>query len=394
MDRLCEPELQPNGLLIGVLAIMLTPLFFWTLSPAIAETNLAPARRLPRLDITGFVDGNLEALGAYDAEWSQQTPAYTGDPGIDEVLQQRYDPTGRINLYWDTAGNVSLVRSNGNVELQLMEPATGDSSVSQTISIPPHATAVTFDLGVVASSSDSALNVLFNGTLLQSIPLSNEPSSSHVTVLLPASIASAGAFTFALTSPTQSAATITLGNFAIASIPNTAPTLVPTALTLPMIMPSVANNGILVSDLLGGISDPDPDARPGIAVVGADTLAGTLQYTLDDGTTWRSVGLVSNTNALLLAPDNATRLRFLPNPGFAGNIDSVLTFRAWDQTTGIAGLSGEYFDASNNGGTTAFSSATTNVSVRVVVPPTSSVSALPTFSPTTILLNWSGSDPS
>jgi hypothetical protein len=91
-------------------------------------------------------------------------------------------------------------------------------------------------------------------------------------------------------------------------------------------------------------------------------------HSLDNGVTWQNAGSVSDSNALLLAPDSATRLRYLPNPGFSGNITSAFTLRAWDQTTGIGGLSGEYYDASANGGTTAFSTGTNNVALQVVRP--------------------------
>ena len=61
-----------------------------------------------------------------------------------------------------------------------------------------------------------------------------------------------------------------------------------------------------------------------------------------------SLGSVSDGQALLL--DSVHRMRFVPNGGYAGS--ATLTFRAWDQTDGSAGATG---DASLNGGSSAFS---------------------------------------
>ena len=94
-----------------------------------------------------------------------------------------------------------------------------------------------------------------------------------------------------------------------------------------------------------------------------------LQYSQDGGLTWYAVGEVSDSAALLLSADAQNRLRFVPHPGFVGTIDNVFTFRGWDGTTGIVGMSGQYFDASSNGGSTAFSSATDAASIQVVVAP-------------------------
>ena len=135
--------------------------------------------------------------------------------------------------------------------------------------------------------------------------------------------------------------------------------------------------GILVSELLargaGGnpISDPDAGASRGIALTNIDRSLGTFQYTLvtnnpaeSDWINVEQAGAISDASALLL-PTTA-RLRYsttrvphhdAPSVFLAleSKLDAGLTFRAWDQTTGVAGGRG---DASVNGGSTAFSTAT------------------------------------
>lgn len=102
---------------------------------------------------------------------------------------------------------------------------------------------------------------------------------------------------------------------------------------------------------LDNVIDPDPAAQTGIAVTAASG-PGTWWYTIDYGTTWNSLGAVSNTSARLLIADSTTRLYFQGNPNFFGN--ATLTFRAWDRTSGV---NGGVASTTANGGSTAFSIA-------------------------------------
>ncbi|MBI5757713.1 MAG: tandem-95 repeat protein, partial [Planctomycetales bacterium] len=149
-------------------------------------------------------------------------------------------------------------------------------------------------------------------------------------------------------------------------------------------------NGILITDLLvrgadgNPITDPDAGAVEGIALTGInkiDGAFGTWEYTLvanpqvSDWINVESAGSISNTSALLLPADATTRLRFVttllprhnsqksdgspatPAQGFLPletKLDTGITFRAWDRTTGAAGGRA---NTATNGGTTAFSTA-------------------------------------
>ncbi|OQW99272.1 MAG: hypothetical protein BWK80_63235, partial [Desulfobacteraceae bacterium IS3] len=83
------------------------------------------------------------------------------------------------------------------------------------------------------------------------------------------------------------------------------------------------------------VSDPDGDPV-GIAVTHLDNSNGVWQYSLNNGSSWKNFGVVSDTSAVLLAPD--AKIRFVPDSEFNGVAE--ITFRAWDQSAGTSGISG------------------------------------------------------
>lgn len=96
--------------------------------------------------------------------------------------------------------------------------------------------------------------------------------------------------------------------------------------------------GGLVADLTRHVTDPDAGAVKGVAVVGIDNARGRWQVNLtgaNAAVAWADISsAVSPANALLLADDGNTRIRFLPNAGFTGF--AKITYKAWDQTNGKA----------------------------------------------------------
>ena len=121
--------------------------------------------------------------------------------------------------------------------------------------------------------------------------------------------------------------------------------------------------GIKVVDLMKtAVTDADADALSGIAVVGTDAvLTGAWQYSTDGGAGWSAVGLVSETNALLLAADDMTRVRFVPAAGSLGT--TWMDFRAWDLTDGLNADS--YTDVSVVGNDASFSADTARMTITV-----------------------------
>jgi 6-phosphogluconolactonase (cycloisomerase 2 family) len=158
-------------------------------------------------------------------------------------------------------------------------------------------------------------------------------------------------------------------NLAVLSTPNRAPLLDNTGTMVLRVTPNdePGNPGTLVSAILasaGGdrVADSDLTDKEGIAVVATDSTHGTWQYTVNGGTNWYNIGSVSETGARLLPANNVTRIRLVPAAGFTGLVANGITFCAWDGTTGTAGGLG---DASQRGGSSAFSIAMETAQVTV-----------------------------
>ena len=125
----------------------------------------------------------------------------------------------------------------------------------------------------------------------------------------------------------------------------------------------VTNSGTLVSTLISGrMTDTDTGAVQGIAVTAVNNTNGTWQYSINGGSAWTAFGTPSTATARLLAADANTYIRFVPNANWNGTVTGGIAFCAWDQTTGTAGSTA---DASTNGGTTAFSTATATAGITV-----------------------------
>ncbi len=116
----------------------------------------------------------------------------------------------------------------------------------------------------------------------------------------------------------------------------------------------------------GSITDTD-GAVEAIAITAIDNTKGTWQYSLDNGGSWSNIGAVSQTRALLL--DSNNRIRFVPKLNVIG--PSSISFRAWDGSSGVAGLTA---DVTRNGSGTAFSTALETAMVDVT-------NAAPSFAP-------------
>src|SRR5258705_12120810 len=180
-----------------------------------------------------------------------------------------------------------------------------------------------------------------------------------------------------LTATVPNDANIDVGNaFSIALRPsNAAPALDATrSPTLGTVSedPGAASGagGVLVSSLVDfaspsgqvdNVTDPDAGAQLGVAITAVDAQA-SAYYSLNGGSTWAPMGSLNNANALLLAADADNRIYVQPAANLNGTLSTALTFRAWDQA---AGLDGDIGDASTNGGSTPFSTATDGISLTV-----------------------------
>lgn len=131
---------------------------------------------------------------------------------------------------------------------------------------------------------------------------------------------------------------------------------------------STDHNGISIQSLISNltISDVDSLSKQGIAVYSVDDTFGGWQYSVNGGNTWSHFHAIPNQfldmsrMSRLLDASESHRIRFVPDENCYGI--TTLLFRAWDQSTGVPGKTA---DTTDNGATTAFSSETGRVTLRV-----------------------------
>ncbi len=199
-----------------------------------------------------------------------------------------------------------------------------------------------------------------------------DAASGRITVANTAALGTASSFALTVRATDSGSPTLSASAFVTVTIANvnSAPVLDNTGnMSLIAVNAGTANNpGTLISVILasaGGVrvTDADAGALTGIAVIAADTAHGSWQFSTNSGTTWSALGSVSNASARLLAVDGNTRIRFVAAAGYSGAVTQGITFRAWDRTTGVNGGTA---DATVNGGSSAFSTATETASIAVL----------------------------
>ena len=126
--------------------------------------------------------------------------------------------------------------------------------------------------------------------------------------------------------------------------------------------------------IAGQVTDVESGIAVGVAVTAVDDSNGRWQFSTDGGSNWTNFGVTSDSAARLLLADALSSVRFVPNADWNGTLTNGLGLRAWDATSGAAGATA---DASLNGGSTAFGSATARASVTVTAVNDAPVLALP-----------------
>lgn len=341
----------------------------------VQSAELPVASNRPLLD--GFADGSFDELGALFVELQELNLLEFNEPSLNDFVRDFADPQQLVQLLWQTAGDVRISDDSGDPAIELRQvydpnSTLGDiSSIAQLVPLPDRAQSLEFDLDFSGASETNQLTVRYNGNELEEFYLYEIAESAHISIPLANVESQSGMFEFELWGWGPSSIVVRLDNFQVTATPNTAPVLTSSALELPDYATGGVYEGALVSTFLTGITDLDPNAKQGLAIVGVNPSLGAVQYTLDGGETWEDVGPVNDSLALLLAPHYDTRLRILTN-GTIGSITDAVTFRAWDRSNGISAMSGEYFDASVTGGVTPISTATATIGVTVIDsdPPT------------------------
>lgn len=129
--------------------------------------------------------------------------------------------------------------------------------------------------------------------------------------------------------------------------------------------------GTLVSSLvdfaspagqIDNVTDADSAPQLGIAIIATNSSSLTCYYSLNNGSTWTPMGPVSNTSARLLAANGTNRVYCNAGSGVSGSFSDAITFRAWDQTSGV---DGGFASTASSGGATAFSTASDTATLTV-----------------------------
>ena len=86
---------------------------------------------------------------------------------------------------------------------------------------------------------------------------------------------------------------------------------------------------------LSNYADPDfADETYGVAITRTNMAGGTLWFSIDGGSSWADVGVVSDSSARVLEANDDTRLYYQPPAGTIGNIYDAFSYKAWDTSGG------------------------------------------------------------
>ena len=371
----------------------------WLTFPAVSNTSAVLLNEMSRIRFVPAPGYSGSASFAFRA-WDQSAGRENGQTGIDVSLNggttafSAQSETVTIEVL--PVNDLPIVDLNGPEEgtgfsPQFFEggPPVAIADSDATISDADHASLASLSVTLTNRPSGAAEGLAATTTGTSIIVTAYDPATGRLLLGGPDSVAAfqqvlrTVTYQNSSTQPGTSARLIevvandgvNMGNVAVRTVrvnpTNNAPVLnAPAPLSLGAVAEDSAQPaGMSIAMLLATAGDPitdaDESALEGIAVVAADSSHGSWQSSLANPplgeTDWQPVGVVSPTMALLL-PDTAW-LRFVPAANYAGPSGNM-TFRAWDQTVGTAG---QRVDASQTGGSSAFSTAT-GVIVATVTP--------------------------
>ena len=321
----------------------------------------------------------LERAGVYaNIAYSFEFAAAYGTKGLDRA--NLYGSGGGDTVVDNAGGLVKLVNPNGNYQYaSLFNSVKVNTSGGDTlIDVDPLA-----DVTVRRNAANSTFNLTGGLAGTTSTVLNDNPAlvaasiSNNVVTLDYAADQSGKAHLVVKTVKDSDKRTYTDFTARV----NEAPVLDDSgAMSLTAIGEDPTSDaGTLVSAILasaGGdrITDQDPGALEGIAVVATYVPYGAWEYSIDGGTTWADLGVPSLSAARLLAADAQTRIRFRPNANWYGTVSAGIRFRAWDRTNFG---NGDEVTMTAAGGSTPFSLASETASITVTPINDPPVNAVP-----------------
>ncbi|MEO8401515.1 MAG: DUF4347 domain-containing protein, partial [Gammaproteobacteria bacterium] len=290
-------------------------------------------------------------------------PTLTRDLILASSAEDSFSPTSRSITQLLTDGGASAFSDPDSSAVMSGLAIVGNTANATTEGSWQYSTdgSTWFDVGTVGDNASALGLALSSSTQIRFVPVSSYEGTPTGLTVRAMDDAYAGSFTNGATRSSVNTGTHG-GSSAISdstrfintsvSPVNDAPNLIVESPTLNTIIATQVNNaGQLVSDLVPGSVTDVENSTLGVAVVSAAGSNGTWEYSTDNGSTWASVGSVSENSSLLLR--STDKVRFNPDGVNAGM--GAISYRAWDQTSGATGTK---VDTTSNGGTTAFSVST------------------------------------
>ncbi|MFM2052137.1 MAG: hypothetical protein RL456_174, partial [Pseudomonadota bacterium] len=320
--------------------------------------------------MVGGTEAGAGNLIAWNTSWTTEAGLMVAaDAGSVAVLGNRFvgNQSLAIDLGMDGAtANDPLDADTGANGLQnfpvIAEASTTGTSVTirGTLSSEPSAdyrleffrVSTGERLGAASVTTDAAGTAAFDtGALVASLPAGETVVATATRMTGPATYTTTSEFSAAVAAQVQVNRAPVLDGMAALTFD---------ALTEDDLSPAGQTVASLLASAGDPVTDADVGAVEGIAVIGATPGAGggRFEFSTDGGATWQALGSPSEGAARLLR--DSDWLRHVPGGAVAET--GTLTLRAWDRSTGVAGTTA---DASVNGGSTAFSTATAVATVTV-----------------------------
>ena len=369
----------------------------WLTFPAVSNTSAVLLNEMSRIRFVPTPGYSGSVIFAFRA-WDQSAGRENGQTGVDVSIN---GGTTAFSAQSETVTvEVLPVNDLPTIDLNGPEEGTGFSpqyfeggppvaiaDSDATVSDADHASLVSMTVTLTNRPSGAAESLAATTTGTSIIAATYDPATGRLVLTGPDTIAAfqqvlrTVAYQNTSTQPGTAARIIEVvasdgmntGNAAVSTMrinpANNAPVLdAPAPLSLGEVAEDTTQPaGMAIAALLATagdpISDADENALEGLGIIAAGGNHGSWQFSLANppagAADWQPIGVVSPTMALLL-PDTAW-LRFVPAANYVGP-SGDLTFRAWDQTSGAAG---QHADASQTGGSSAFSVATGTVFATV-----------------------------
>lgn len=289
-----------------------------------------------------FVDGDFELTKQLCDASKPLDGQPTGLAELDDLLKSP-NCADLAKLFWQTTGSVVWRDNNSNGILQLSYSDQGTSSFQQLAIVPEEGSFLEFDYTVTNGVGGQSIAVEQDGARI--FDSRQWPNNSRLHVQLPiVGIDTGNEFSFRLLGNANPDTRVEFDNIEITKAPVEQPTWTQFTAALPILAntsTTSSNLGVSVATLSEEVHDDSTDGHRGIAIVSARSDVGRVQYALNAGGSWSGLPEIPPGSALVLAADDATRIRFLSQRELSGCLPDLLEIRAFRYDDSSRVMSGD-----------------------------------------------------